>query len=122
MSFKLMIEVPDSKLMKTLRLLNGHKVYVESAKQYEPGWVDPRKKAKRTYSTRPRKDTLLTMTGKKAHAGSKIEGAMELFEKFEKRKGIGTVTVQMFRDHLEKQKQPIQLQQRCVTEKFLSYA
>ena len=76
---------------------------------------------KKTYSTRPRKDSIMTMTGKTAQKDSKIEMAMELFEKFEKRKGIGTVTVQDFRDHLVKKEQDIHLQQRCVTEKFLSY-
>ncbi len=116
MSFKLTIEVPDTKLAATLRQLNGHKVMVENLHDPAPAPV------KKTYSTRPRKDSILTMTGKTAQQGSKIEGAMELFEKFEKRKGIGSVTVQDFRDHLVKKEQPVQLQQRCVTEKFLSYA
>lgn len=120
MSFKLTIEVPDSKLMKALRLLNGHKVYVESMEQYQPGWKDPRKKANGN-GTHSRADSLLTMTGKTAQKGSKIETAMELFEKLEKRKGIGIVTVQDFRDHLVKNEQPRALAQRCVTEKFMTY-
>lgn len=118
MSFKLTIEVPDSKLMKALRLLNGHKVYVESMERYQPGWKDPRKKANGAHS---RAESRLTMTGKTAQVGSKIETAMELFEKLEKRKGIGTVTVQDFRDYLVKNEQPKALSQRCVTEKFMSY-
>lgn len=118
MSFKLTIEVPDSKLMKALKLLNGHKVYVESTEQYVPGWDNPRKKANGAHS---RADSRLTMTGKEAQKGSKIETAMELFEKLEKRKGIGIVTVQDFRDHLVKNEQPKALAQRCVTEKFMTY-
>ena len=120
MSFKLTIEVPDSKLMGTLRLLNGHKVYVQSTEQYKPGWDNPRKK---NGDARPhgRAESRLTMTGKTAQKGSKIETAMELFERLEKRKGIGIVTVQDFRDHLVKNEQPKALAQRCVTEKFMSY-
>ena len=121
MSFKLTIEVPDSRLMKTLRLLHGHKVYVESTKKYEPGWDDPRKEKKRKYSTRPRKDTLLTMTGKKAQPDSKIAKAMDLFELLEEDKGVGTINVDTFRTELTRRKMPKAMQQRCVTEKFLSY-
>lgn len=123
MSFKLTIEVPDSKLMKTLRLLSGNKVkvYVEATEQYLPGWDNPRKKGKKTYSTRPRKDSILTMTGKTAQPDSKIAAAMTVFEKFEKSKGIGTITVEQFRTKLVTEKMPKQMQQRCITEKFLSY-
>lgn len=121
MSFKLTIEVPDSKLMKALRLLNGHKVYVESTEQYIPGWDDPRKKEKRKYSRSPRKDTLLTMTGKKAQPDSKIAKAVDLFELLEADKGVGTINVEYFREKLVSRKMPKQMQQRCVTEKFLSY-
>jgi hypothetical protein len=71
--------------------------------------------------TRPRADSLLTMTGKVAMKGSKIETAVSLFEKLEKRRGIGTVTVQDFRDHLVKNEYPKALAQRCVTEKFMAY-
>jgi len=121
MSFKLTIEVPDSKLMKTLRLLNGQKVYVESTEQYKPGWDDPRKKTKKTYSTRPRMDSMLTMTGKKAQANTKIAKAVELFELLEEDQGVGTINVDMFRTELVRRKMPKAMQQRCVTEKFLSY-
>lgn len=120
MSFKLTIEVPDSKLMGTLRLLNGHKVHVESTEQYKPGWDDPRKKSKRQNS-HSRAESLLTMTGKIAQPQSKIAVAMTLFEKLEKSKGIGMVTVQDFRDRLVKNEQPKALAQRCVTEKFMTY-
>jgi len=120
MSFKLTIEVPPSKLMGTLRLLNGHKVYVESTEQFKPGWDDPRKKTKGGH-TRPRAESRLTMTGKTAQEGSKIETAVDMFEKLEKRRGIGTVTVQDFRDHLVENEFPKALAQRCVTEKFMAY-
>ena len=121
MSFKLTIEVPDSKLMKTLRQLNGLKVYVESTEQYIPGWDDPRKKAKPSGSTRPKAEFLLTMTGKKAQSHSKIAKAMDLFELLEADKGVGTINVADFRQELVERNMPKQMQQRCVTEKFLSY-
>ena len=121
MSFKLTIEVPDSKLMKTIRLLNGHKVSVESTESYVPGWDDPQKKAKPNGSTRPRATSLLTMTGKIAQPSSKIAAAMIVFEKVEKKKGIGSVSVQDFREALIKKELSKALSQRCVTEKFLSY-
>jgi len=120
MSFKITIEVPDNKLVPTLRTLNGHKVSVESMEQYQPGWKDPRKKSKRS-NPHSRAETRLSMTGKTAKDGSKIETAMVLFEKLEKRKGIGTVTVGDFRDDLVKNEQPKALAQRCVTEKFMTY-
>lgn len=120
MSFKLTIEVPDSKLMGALKTLHGHKVSVESTEQYQPGWKDPRKK---NGDARPhgRGESRLTMTGKTAQKGSKIEVAMDIFEKLEKRQGIGTVTVQDFRDQLVKKDLPKALAQRCTTEKFMTY-
>jgi len=120
MSFKLTIEVSPSKLMGTLRLLNGHKVYVESTETYKSGWDDPRKKTK-GHNSNSRADSRLTMTGKTAQEGTKIEMAMGLFEKLEKRKGIGTVTVRDFRDHLVKNEQSKGLAQRVITEKFMTY-
>ncbi len=120
MSFKLTIEVPDSKLMKALKLLNGHKVYVESTETYKPGWDNPQKKTKRT-NPHSRSESRLTMTGKKAQFKSKIETAMTLFEKLESSNGIGQVTVQAFREHLVKNDQSKGLAQRCVTEKFMTY-
>jgi len=121
MSFKLTIEVPDSKLMKTLRLLNGQKVYVESTEQYKSDGDDPRKKTTRTYSRSPRMDALLTMTGKKAQANTKIAKAVDLFELLEADKGVGTINVSEFRTELVRRQMPKAMQQRCVTEKFLSY-
>ena len=116
MSFKLTIEVPDSRLMSTLRMLNGQKVYVESTGIAAA--LKPKAKIRNPHS---RGDSRLSMTGKTAKEGSKIETAMVLFEKLEKRKGIGTVTVGDFREQLVKNEQPKALAQRCVTEKFMTY-
>ena len=121
MSFKLTIEVPDSKLMATIRLLNGHRVSVESTERFVPGWDDPRKKAKSNGKLHSRAASLLTMTGKIAQPSSKIAEGMTVFEKLEKKKGIGAVTVGDFREGLVKKALPKALSQRCVTEKFLSY-
>lgn len=117
MSFKLTIEIPDNKLISTLRQLTGHKVTVEGF------GVTGTIPAKKNGDARPhgRADSVLSMTGKIAQSGSKIETAMTLFEKLEKKKGIGTVTVQDFRDRLVKNGEPKALAQRCVTEKFMVY-
>ena len=119
MSFKLTIEVPDSKLMPTLRLLNGHKVYVESVGAV----VVPVKSSSKRGSNNPhsRAGSRLTMTGKQAQEGTIIAQGMILFEKLEGRKGIGTVTVGDFREVLVKNGHPRAVAQRSVTEKFLSY-
>ena len=115
MPFKLTIEVPDTKLATTLKILHGYKVQVESTEPVAP--------PKKLNGSRPhsRAESLLTMTGKVPTERSKLFKAREIFEKLEARKGIGTVTVQDFRDELKKKKQPKQLAQRCVTEKVLAY-
>lgn len=121
MSFKLTIEVPDNKLINTLRQLTGHKVTVEGfgiTGTIGPGTL---KKSNGDARAHGRADSRLTMTGKIAQKGSKIETAMVLFEKLEKSKGIGMVTVQDFRDRLVKNELPKALAQRCTTEKFMTY-
>ena len=119
MSFKLTIEVPDTKLAATMRILHGHKVMVESTEKYVPGWDDPRKKSNGKMHSRA--DSMLTMTGKTPNKNSKLAQALEIFEKLEKRKGIGTVNVAAFREELIAKKVPKTLSQRCVTEKVLAY-
>ncbi len=123
MSFKLTIEVPDTKLMTTLRMLNGHKVSVESTEQYQSGWKDPRKSGAKKGSKNPhsRAASRLTMTGKDAREGTVIADGMVLFEKLEKSKGIGSVTVKDFREILVKNGLARAVAQRSVTEGFLSY-
>jgi hypothetical protein len=115
MSFKLTIEVADTKLAATLRSLTGHKVMVENI-----GEPLPPKKLNGT-KMHSRAESLLTMTGKMPNKGSKLSKAREIFEKLEKRKGVGTITVEAFRKELVAKKQPKQLAQRCVTEKVLAY-
>ena len=119
MTFKLIIEVPDTKLAATMRLLHGHKVMVESMEKYIPGWDDPRKKSNGKMHSRA--DSMLTMTGKTPSKNSKLAKALEIFEKLEKRKGIGTINVAAFRVELESKKELKTLSQRCVTEKVLAY-
>lgn len=120
MSFKLTIEIPDTKLAATLRRLAGHKVVVESTEKYVPGWDDPRKD-KPNGKMHSRADSLLTMTGKTPNKNSKLATALEIFEKLEKRMGIGQVNCAAFRIELTKKKQSKGLAQRCVTEKVLAY-
>ena len=119
MSFRLTIDIPDTKLAATIRQLAGHKITVESTEKYKPGWVDPRKQSNGKMHSRA--DSLLTMTGKKPNNNSKLAKALEIFEKLEKRMGIGQVNCAAFRIELTKKKQSKGLAQRCVTEKVLAY-
>lgn len=121
MSFKLTIEVPDNKLVPTLRTLTGHRVTVENLDLGASWKTVPSKKKNGDARPHGRAESRLTMTGKTAQVGSKIEEAMTIFEKLEKKKGIGTVTVQEFRDRLVSRTLPKALAQRCVTEKFMTY-
>lgn len=121
MSFKLTIEVPDTKLAAMMRILHGHKVMVESTEKYVPGWDDPRKKDKPNGKMHSRADSILTMTGKTPNKNSKLAKALDIFEKLEKSKGIGVISVATFRVELEKKKVSKGLAQRCVTEKVLAY-
>lgn len=121
MSFKLTIEVPDNKLISTLRLLTGHKVTVENLDLNVSWNTLPAKKKNGDARPHSRAESLLTMTGKKAMEGSQIEGAMVVFEKLEKRMGIGRVNVAAFRTELTKKNMNKGLAQRAVTEKFLTY-
>ncbi len=114
MTIKVTIEVPDTKIGILLARLNGYKAMCEHVS------IDVPKKAK-FRNPHSRGESLLTMTGKTAQPESKIAIAMTLFEKLEKRKGIGTVTVQDFRDTLVQSELPKALSQRCVTEKFMTY-
>ena len=116
MSFRLTIVVPDTKLTATLKQLNGHKVTVENMQ--EPEKVSSREIAK---TQRRNGDTLLTMTGKMPQKNSQLAKAREIFEKLEKRVGIGTVTKKAFKDELKKKKLSPQLAVRCITEKVVAY-
>lgn len=116
MSFKLTIEVPDTKLAATMRLLNGHKVMVENVHASEPKIT---KKTNGTFHSRA--ESILTMTGKLPNKGSQLAKAREIFEKLEVRKGIGTVTLGDFRDELEKKKLDRKVGMRCVVEKVVEY-
>jgi hypothetical protein len=115
MSFKLTIEVPDTKLAATLKALNGHKVVVENVHDAEP------KKAANGKTLHSRAESHLTMTGKTPQKGSQLFKARDVFEKLEKRMGIGNVNVAAFRIELTKKKLSKGLAQRCVTERVLDY-
>lgn len=116
MAFKLTIEVPDNKLTKILKRLGDQKVQVENLDVGTEWATVPKAK-------KPRKNgnSLLTMTGKTPQKNSQLGKALDIFEKLEKRVGIGSVTKKAFRDELVKKKQPKGLANRCVTEKVLAY-
>ena len=114
MTIKVTIEVPDTKNGTLLARLAGYKALCEHVPVVELKKLNGTKMHTRAAS-------LLTMTGKKAQPNSKIAEAMTIFEKLEKKKGIGSVTVGDLREALTKKALSKALSQRCVTEKFLSY-
>ncbi|KPL28074.1 MAG: hypothetical protein AMJ72_05380 [Acidithiobacillales bacterium SM1_46] len=111
------IEVPDAKIGKLLSQLEGYKALCEHVPVEEP----PKKTNGRGGRMHSRADSLLTMTGKEPNEKSQLWKARYVFEKLEKKKGIGTVTVEAFRKELVSKKLPKQLAQRCVTENVLAY-
>lgn len=117
MTIKVTIEVPDAKIGKFLAQLDGYKALCEHIPVEEP----PKKTNGKGGRMHSRADSLLTMTGKEPNEKSKLWKARYVFEKLEKRKGIGNVTVADFRKELVSKKLPKALAQRCVTEKVLAY-
>lgn len=115
MTIKVTIEVPDAKIGKLISQLDGFKVLCEHVS------VELPKEKMNGAKMHSRADTFLTMTGKTPNANSKLAKALDIFEKFEKTKGIGSVTVGQFRNKLVTEKQSKGLAQRCVTEKVLAY-
>lgn len=114
MTIKVTIEVPDAKIGKLLTHLDGYKALCEHIPVVEP---------KKLNGTRmhSRADSILTMTGKTPNKNSKLAKALDIFERLEKRMGIGKVNAAAFRIELTKKKQSKGLAQRCVTEKVLDY-
>jgi len=124
MSFKITIpDVPDKELGPIIARLQLPRGVTYDVK-YSSNGITPPKKKKGSKNGNPhsRAESRLTMTGKTAQEGSIISKGMVLFEKLEKRKGIGTVTVKDFREVLVKNQHPSAVSQRCITEGFLSYA
>jgi len=121
MSFKIVItDIPDKELGPIISRLQLPRGVTYDAKYSANGAEPPKKKSKKG-NPHSRADSLLTMTGKKAKDGSIISKGMVVFEKLEKRVGIGTVTVKDFRESLVRGHLPSAVSQRCITEKFLTY-
>ena len=114
MTIKVTINVPDTKIGNLLARLDGFKALCEHVPVEMP-------QAKPNGKMHSRAESILTMTGKTPNAKSKLAKALDIFERFEKTKGIGTVTVKQFRTKLVTEKQSKGLAQRCVTEKVLAY-
>lgn len=119
MSFKITISKVSDKqlgpLLAQLRLPKGSAYTVE----YQVNGATAPKKGKK-YSRR-NGENVLTMTGKQPKEGTQAEEALELFEKLEKRRGIGNVTRADFKEYMEK-KELGGMVNRLVNEKFLGYA
>ena len=97
MSFKIIIEVPDSKVVATLKLLNGHKCYIENMNQGDVQ-MSPLKKAVRVMPT-----TRL-MLGKNfaAARNESLNGEIvALLQKHEGKHGAGSLTRGELTEQLE---------------------
>ena len=114
MTIKVTINVPDTKIGNLLARLDGFKALCEHVPVETP-------QAKPNGKMHSRADSILTMTGKTPNKNSKLAKALEIFEKLEKRMGIGQVNAAAFRIELTKKKVSKGLAQRCVTEKVLAY-
>lgn len=80
--------------------------------------IEGPKKHKHAYANG---DTPLTMTGKKPSRSQSLTTALTMFEKLEKRQGIGAVTVKIFRADLKKRRQQPTMVTRMVAEGYLKY-
>lgn len=126
MSFQIIINaIPDKELGPIISRLQLPRGVTYEAKYVHDAVLLAKKskksKANGAKNPHSRADSLLTMTGKTAMSGTIIEQGMDLFEKLEKRKGIGNVKVRDFREDLVKHKLLDTVAQRCITEKFLTY-
>ena len=119
MSFTIKImKVSDKQLGPLLADLKLPKGAVYTVEHQANGAAAP-KKGKRTI--RGNGEAILTMTGKVPKEGTEVAHALELFEKFEKRRGIGNVTRADFKAYMSK-KELLPMVNRLVNEKFLGYA
>lgn len=64
-------------------------------------------------------DTKLMMTGKTAGEGTLLAEGLDLFERLEKKQGIGNVSIQDFRDVVKEKKLDRQISYRMLKEKLL---
>lgn len=126
--FKIVVEVPRGKLEQFMRAAVGPWSieigdYVEDqAAEVTNGAPKPRRKAKGKKNRRGNPHIKLTMTGKKPTEGTKIEVPLEMFEKFEAQLGIGDVSAQDFKNHLDaKGIGGSGMLSRLITEGFLNY-
>ena len=120
MSFTIKImKVSDRQLGELLANLQLPKGAVYTVEHQANGVVAPKKKGKKF--SRRNGEVILTMTGKQPKEGTQAAAALELFEKFEKRRGIGSVTRAEFKEYMQK-KELEGMVNRLVNEKFLGYA
>ena len=120
MSFTVKImKVSDRQLGELLASLRLPKGAVYTVEHQANGVDRTPKKRKGAYSRR-NGEVILTMTGKQPKEGTQAAQALELFEKFEKRRGIGSVTRADFKEYMQK-KEMEGMVNRLVNEKFLGY-
>lgn len=121
MSFKIVIENVDDKqlgpLLAELKLPKGATYDV----RHEANNLSVVPKRGKKPARRNGGATILTMTGKKPKEGTQAAAALELFEKFEARRGIGNVSRAEFKEYMKKKEQEGMVN-RLVNEKFLGYA
>ena len=121
MSFTLTIRnIPDKDLgpiLARLQLPRGAEQEVKHTPDHVAALPNPAKGKPRANA-----DTVLTMTGKTPMVkGGILSQALIEFEKCEKRNGIGSVTVAIYRDYLTKKQLDFKLQTRLLHEGYLEY-
>ena len=88
----------------------------------DPSFVVNGKRRKKKKNRRGNPSIKLTMSGKRpTMSGSKIEVGLEQFEKLEAKLGIGDVSAQDFKNHLEAKGSTDGMLTRLVTEGYLNY-
>ncbi len=123
MSFKVIIEVENKDLGSLLAKLPRYKYDLKHTAGADPepaqnGKVKPRRK----HGSPAKADTRMKMTGKRTHS-ELLQSGLDLFERMEGERGIGSLTVEVFRNQINTNKlaDGTKMQSRLVHEGFLEY-
>ena len=121
MSFNVIIKgVPDRELGPLLARMSLPKsVSVEP--QHVPDEQTAVAKKPNNAAKARNRHTKLHMTGKKPRNSERIATCLDIFERLEADKGIGTVSIEMFREQLTKDKEDVKMVGRLVSEGYLEY-
>ena len=126
MSWRVTIEVSDGRLEQFFKRLDRLSLLKMDLKQVDEAPADKQtngkaKKSKVTAHAKP--DTRMKMTGKVPRASELLASGLDLFERMEKEHGIGSITVEMFRNQIDANElgEGSKLQTRLKHEGYLEY-